>query len=384
MSRLAENLAEQVSDLKLRIENLERATETPNPSEPPEEDRQNRRIVFPEKGKAQIEDCPVPTPAPNDILIRNVVTVVSPGTELAHLHGPQWTDRHGNVRPTYPTYPGYMAAGIVEKCGNAVEHATQGDRVAYAGGHTAYGITRADSDYLWPIPASLDVSWSDAALTRLAVTARHGITVATETLGRYAQKFTIVGDGLLAQLVARWLDPKAEVKAVTAHCLRAAQLERVGVSTFDDARGALGGDAPVVFLCADTWSALAAAVEAATIGGVIVMLAAPRRNWGTDSHDYPHPLFLRIHQRGLRVVGAVAGEVPATSNFRPQGAGNRWIRSAGNRIDTGGLVKAWNYNSVRSELDANFAPELMYIGLRDRTCTTYAIYWSKPSEEDTE
>ena len=42
-------------------------------------------ICIREKGKAVLEECPVPEPGPGEVLIENDYTVISAGTERANL-----------------------------------------------------------------------------------------------------------------------------------------------------------------------------------------------------------------------------------------------------------------------------------------------------------
>jgi propanol-preferring alcohol dehydrogenase len=135
--------------------------------------RSMKAAVVREFGKPlNIEDVPIPTPAPGEVLVKIMVTGVC-HTDL-HAADGDWP-----VKPTPPFIPGHEGAGIVAAVGAGVKSLKEGDPVGIAWLHDACGCcehcitgwetlceTQHDSGY------SVDGSFAEYAIGSAAYVAR--------------------------------------------------------------------------------------------------------------------------------------------------------------------------------------------------------------------
>ncbi len=92
------------------------------------------RVWFAEKGKVELQEFEPKEPGDGEVLIKSDFTLISPGTELAFLHGLPNT-----VFP-FPSSMGYSNVGVISKLGKGVEGLPEGDRVAAAAHHASMVI----------------------------------------------------------------------------------------------------------------------------------------------------------------------------------------------------------------------------------------------------
>ena len=81
-----------------------------------------RAVVFPEANRFEVADLTPVSPGPGDIVVRTLVTAISPGTE-------RWVLRGKHVGTQFPCVPGYHRIGIREECGKDVTLFQPGDVV---------------------------------------------------------------------------------------------------------------------------------------------------------------------------------------------------------------------------------------------------------------
>jgi predicted dehydrogenase/threonine dehydrogenase-like Zn-dependent dehydrogenase len=186
-------------------------------------------VQSPRTGKLELLEVPAPTPSAGQVLVRNLFSVVSPGTErmamgfarksllgkarsrpdlvrqvvrkLKH-EGPLPTYRTVMGRLDAPQPLGYSCAGVVEACGEGVSDFAPGDRVACA------GAGYANHAELVVVPENLvaripdGVAPEQAAFATIGAIALQGLRVAQPVLGEVA---AVVGLGLIGQLAVQLL-----------------------------------------------------------------------------------------------------------------------------------------------------------------------------------
>lgn len=175
-------------------------------------------------GKALVVDVPAPTPKPGTVLVRNVASLISAGTERmvvdfagkslvgkarsrpdlvrqvldkARREGVLTTLEAVFNRLDQPMALGYSCAGTVAAVGAGVEGFKPGDRVACAGGgyavHAEYVVV--PKNLLAALPEQVD--FESAAFTTVGAIALHGFRLAEIQLG---ERIAVIGLGLLGLL----------------------------------------------------------------------------------------------------------------------------------------------------------------------------------------
>jgi threonine dehydrogenase-like Zn-dependent dehydrogenase len=161
-------------------------------------DTENPTLVFPAPGVAVLEERPVPSPGPGEVLLRTRRTLISPGTELTILSGafPQesaW-DRYGQ----FPFVAGYSAAAEVAALGEGVESVQVGELVAAGTPHARWAI--APEGAVYPLRGA-DVPLELMPFATLAATVMNGVRRSEAVLG---ESVVVFGLGLLGQLAVRY------------------------------------------------------------------------------------------------------------------------------------------------------------------------------------
>lgn len=122
-------------------------------------------VIFAKKEDAQLIECDMRDElAETEILVKTEFSAISAGTELANYHElPNTMVTLGKTN--YPQYPGYSAAGRIERVGKEVKDLKVGDRVVmHWCGHRQYVLTQASN--VVKIPEG--VSSQEAAFTHIS------------------------------------------------------------------------------------------------------------------------------------------------------------------------------------------------------------------------
>ncbi|NED99430.1 alcohol dehydrogenase catalytic domain-containing protein [Phytoactinopolyspora halotolerans] len=134
----------------------------------------------------ELIDEPIPTPAPNEVLVRVVACGVCAGELDA------W---RGHTDAPYPVYPGHEASGVIEQVGDHVSTMSVGDRVA------VWTTERGFSEYL-AVPADHCLPAGDVpldvALAEPLACAVNAVDLADVRLG---DDVVVVGAGFMGNLV---------------------------------------------------------------------------------------------------------------------------------------------------------------------------------------
>jgi len=180
-------------------------------------------------GALELVDVPAPAVGPGLVLVRNVYSVMSPGTEKMAMdfarksmlgkarsrpdlvkqvvrklrqEGPLPTYRTVMNRLDAPQSLGYASAGIVEAVGPGVSAFAVGDRVACAGaGYANHAeLVVVPENLTAHVPEGLPLE--KAAFATLGAIAMQGLRVGEPTLGEVV---AVVGLGLIGQLTVQLL-----------------------------------------------------------------------------------------------------------------------------------------------------------------------------------
>lgn len=231
--------------------------------------------------RVELESFAIPEPGPGQILVRNVRTQVSAGSETNFLrHGPQ---SYGLPDGLPRANIGYMAAGHVLAVGAGVTGFAAGDRVVSSAPHASHAlIDVTPTAALEAIPDG--VSDDVAGFVALGDVALHGVRRAHLQID---QSVAIFGLGIVGQLVLQF------ARLSGAHPLIAIDLvdERLALAKLSGATHTInpsredvvarvkeitgGAGAEAVFHCAQAASILQAAMECAADRGTVVLTGSP-------------------------------------------------------------------------------------------------------------
>lgn len=265
-------------------------------------------------GSLELVEVPAPAIGQGQVLVRNVFSVMSPGTEKMAMdfarksmigkarsrpdlvkqvarklrqEGPLPTYRTVMNRLDAPQPLGYASAGIVEQIGAGVTACAPGDRVACA------GAGYANHAELIVVPENLtanvpeNLSLDRAAFATLGAIAIQGIRVADPTLGEVVG---VIGLGLIGQLTVQLLLANGcRVYGIDLDSNRVAQaLEQGmdwGAAPGDDhdprlsqATGGHGTDCVIVTAASDSSAPLQLAAELCRHKGRVVAVGATAMN----------------------------------------------------------------------------------------------------------
>ncbi len=274
----------------------------------------------------RIEEVPVPTPGPGQIL----VNIKASGVCHTDLHA---ADGDWPVKPTLPFIPGHEGAGVVAAVGAGVRHLKEGDRVGVpwlytACGHceycqtgwetlchaqqnTGYSVNGsyaeyvlADPDYVGRLPDKVGFD-EIAPILCAGVTVYKGIRV-TDT--RPGQWLAISGIGGLGHVAVQYAVAMGlHVAAVDVAPAKLELARQLGAELVVDAsredpaeaiRRAIGG-AHGVLVTAVSRGAFAQALGMVRRGGTVALNGLP-------PGEFPLPIFSTV-LNGITVRGSIVG-----------------------------------------------------------------------------
>lgn len=256
----------------------------------------NQRVVFVERGGAQLEETPIPTPAAGQLLIRTRSTLISPGTERAFFLGLP------NTPQQYPHHPGYSNIGEVIACGEGVADWAPGQRVANTGGHAAYVVINAQKCV--PVPDGLVDE--EANFFNLASIAMQGVRKARIELG---EPVAVIGAGLIGLLALQLAKLNGGLPVISVDTderrLAFAQQVKVDITVKADdqlqatvAQACAADGAAVVIEATGHPEAIPTAFQLARPGGRVILLGSTRGE--TEQVNF----YRDVHRKGLTVIGA--------------------------------------------------------------------------------
>lgn len=177
-----------------------------------------QRIVFPERGRVELQPFELPAPGPRDLQVRTLYSLMSIGTETIILHQRYDPDTHFGRMFSFPQLKtGVQAVGEVEQAGADVHEFAPGDRIFMRMAHGSHQVLPADR--CSPVPQGLDPK--SACWCGLAKTAFRAAWAGRFDLGCHA---LIIGAGPVGQMTIRWATV-AGMSEITVVDLSAFRLE---------------------------------------------------------------------------------------------------------------------------------------------------------------
>ncbi|MCB0186716.1 MAG: zinc-binding dehydrogenase, partial [Caldilineaceae bacterium] len=169
-----------------------------------------KRLVLQPDGQVQVEQVTIPTPGPDQILVRIHTTQVSAGSEINGVRRRRAaTDEERSQFA--PAGLGYTAVGVVEAVGAAITDFAVGDRVLCSGNHGTHWLvtpgnalkqTAISQEFqIEKLPAA--VSDTEACFAVMGDIALHGVRLAQLQIGESVAIHGLGVIGLLALQLCR-------------------------------------------------------------------------------------------------------------------------------------------------------------------------------------
>lgn len=150
------------------------------------------KVVTSRKGSIHTENLPEPVCASNHVIVENVCSAISPGTEMLIIDRSKEIDHSLSL--------GYSSAGIIREVGEGVEKLQVGQRVA------CYGAPFVRHAEMIAVPKHLVAPLPDHVDIREAAFVAHG-AIAIHALRqsdlRFGETAVVVGLGILGQLLCQ-------------------------------------------------------------------------------------------------------------------------------------------------------------------------------------
>ncbi len=271
------------------------------------------RIIVPKEYEVILEEFEIEENKikEDEVLVRNIYTMISPGTELSIYTG---VDPEVYI-PTswchYPFKPGYIGVGKVIKVGKEVKDLKEEDIIYYFSNHSSHSIIKAgntnDKSFFIKVPSGIDLKlvpitrFGTIALTSLRVSSfDSGDRVAIVGLGLVgnlaSQIFKIAGGDVIGiDLSKRRIDLMKE--AGVEKLINSSELDwKKELIKFTDNEG--------VDIAIDAVGESKIVVEIAEFVkemGEIILLGTPRRSYETNITS----LLRTVHLRWVTIKGAL-------------------------------------------------------------------------------
>lgn len=269
---------------------------------------EGNRIVFPKPNEISVESASFPAePGRGEVLIRNRMSLVSPGTELAFYTGTHIDiENPDNSWAKYPFAPGYAAWGEVVACGEGVTGFKLGDQVLSSAHHGEYDTLTYDGENIFHTPGG--VKPEQALFAHMAEISATALIHARPHIG---DRVGVIGMGLVGNLAAQlFAIHGSRVVAVDMVAERLDIARRCGIDSCVAAnesvplskqfgRNMEAGVPSIVIEATGSPGVLLDALEIVEKHGLVVLLGSPRGTVDVDTYTY-------IHKKGVTLKGAHA------------------------------------------------------------------------------
>ncbi|MBI2195236.1 MAG: zinc-binding alcohol dehydrogenase [Planctomycetes bacterium] len=305
------------------------------------------RVLWPQRGQVILDEEDVPTPGPDEVLIRTEVSLISPGTERAFLLSLP------NTSEKFPTTCGYNNVGQVIEVGRGVEGLRAGDRVVTGTNHAQFVRARA-SDAI-RVPDELPSR--EAVFFHMVSIALQGVRKARIEIGDSA---LVIGQGLIGNLalqLARFngafptvaMDTEPARLDLARRCGADETVDPTDPSFEKKVKACIPAGAPSVVIEATGHpKPVLTAFQLAAWHGRVVLLASTRGE--TTGVNF----YQDVHRKGLTILGAHNSIRPSRDNSPGFWTWHEDVRVALRLTAAGRLNIA---PLISHELDAREAPK---------------------------
>ncbi len=263
-----------------------------------------RQIIFTDVNKSELLKVDIPdTLAPDEVMVKTMVSTVSAGTERANYTGDANVSATTAPKVSFPRYPGYSSAGEVIAIGSEVKSVKVGDRVAvYWGYHKEINVMQ--EKYVVKIEDD-SVSYESAAMCYISTFPMAAIRKTHLEMGESAM---VMGLGILGIIAVKLLRLAGAVPiiAVDPNPLRRDMALRCGADFaldpfcegFTEKVREISGGINVAIEVTGVGAGFNQALDCMAKFGRVALLGCTRNS------DFTVDYYRKIHAPGITVVGA--------------------------------------------------------------------------------
>lgn len=265
-----------------------------------------KAIWFTGPGKAEVVQMDQPLPGAGEVLVKLVVSSISPGTERANLVGERYIspnpDKCKEVR--WPRTAGYSSSGVVEAVGEGVTTVKPGDRVAMSWSKHQEYVCLAES-HVYKIEDD-NVSFEEAALWHIGTFPIAAIRKCRLELGESA---IVMGQGILGQFAVVYLkaagacpviavDPVPEKREMALRIGADYALDPFAPDFAETVKKITGGGAAVAIEVTGIGKGLDQVLDCMKQFGRVALLGCTRNS------DFTINYYNKVHGPGITLIGA--------------------------------------------------------------------------------
>jgi len=284
----------------------------------------NPYLVFPDKHQCEVHEKEFDERlGPGQVLIKNRVSLVSAGTELAMFtRSHRGFDEPDFAYAKYPFQPGYAAVGEVVA---GVGELKPGTRVFHGGHHALFAKARAED--VIPLPEGLpEERGCFFSLANISMTSPR---LAPAKVG---EQVLVIGMGIVGNLAAQiYLQSGAglvagadlaEARLATARDCGVHKTFNVGQKPLAQwVRGEMGArGAELVVEAIGINKTIDDALKVVSDRGIVVLLGSPRSKMEIDP-------YFDIHRKGIALIGAHGRNVDSMTRERDKPLLMNWLRT---------------------------------------------------------
>ncbi|MDA3958364.1 zinc-binding dehydrogenase [Oceanispirochaeta sp.] len=251
-----------------------------------------KSMIFTAPGELEIVEETVPVPGKGQVLVKNWLSLISPGTELALFTGTHVGFNDPDIEwARYPLRPGYATAGIREDTG---------ELIMYYGLHSTHGLFNPEKD---PWATISEETMEPSLFGRFAQISG---TVPELAAGR-SGNVLVFGAGLIGNFCAQLfqLNHKVIIADISDKRLRLASacgIESVINSAKEDLAGQIkeltdGEGVDIITEATGVPGLVSQALELVNTMGSVYLLGSSRGEVCLNAYKY-------IHRKGTSLIGA--------------------------------------------------------------------------------
>lgn len=263
-----------------------------------------KQIIFTEKNVAKLLNVEERKLAPNEVMVKTVVSTISSGTERANITGNENVSINNTSKIGFPRVSGYNSAGIVVQKGSGVKNVDIGDRVVvFWGFHKNYNIV--DENLVIKIEDE-SVSFETAAMSFISSFSMAAIRKTRLEMGESA---IVMGLGILGMIAVKLLrtagavpviaaDPNPERRKIALQNGADYAFDPLSESFADEVKKVTSGGVNVAIEVTGVGAGFNEALDCMAKFGRVALLGCTRNS------DFTVDYYKKIHAPGITVIGA--------------------------------------------------------------------------------